>query len=150
MSWQRLIVIAIVLLAPGPAFCADEPINPGQPGDDKQVMESKARKGIPVKTVDFRKDLGVPFSSLHTLGSRIDTARQAHDPVSLGHAANELAVAEKVSGKKAAVTSTDLMKEATQLATVRRQVPELQAMLHLNQQIASEQDLVTQLTQQIA
>src|SRR5205085_5697325 len=103
-------------LAPALLSRADEPKGSGQKEDDKQVVESKARKGKPAKAVDFRKELGVPYSSLHTLGARIDAARQAHDPVSLGHAASELAVAEKVGGKKASVTSTDLMKEANQLA----------------------------------
>ena len=33
------------------------------------------------KSVDFRKELGVPYSSLHTLGTRIDTARRFFRPV---------------------------------------------------------------------
>jgi hypothetical protein len=149
MTWQRIVMASTLTLAFVPLCRADEP-KTGQKEDDKQVVESTAQKGTPAKSVDFRKDLGVPFGSLHTLGARIDTARKAHDPVSLGHAASELAVAEKVSGKKASVTSTAVMQEATQLAKLRRQVPELQAMVHLNQQVASEAELVMDLKQQIA
>jgi hypothetical protein len=48
------------------------------------------------------------------------------------------------------VTSTALMKEATELAKLRRQEAELQAMAQINQQVASEQEVVTNLQQQIA
>jgi hypothetical protein len=147
MTWQRFVAAAILMAGVAPLFRADEPTTKA---DDKQIVESKGRKGTPARAVDFRKELGVPYRSLHTLGARIDTARQAHDPVSLGHAASELAIAEKVSGKKASVTSTAVMQEATELAKLRRQVPELQAMVHLNQQIASEQETITNLKQQIA
>src|SRR5689334_6602017 len=63
-------------------------------------------------TVDFRKALGVPFEGLTTIGARIEQARTASDPVCLAVLATELGVAEKVSGKKASLTSDEVMKEA--------------------------------------
>ena len=60
-----------------------------------------------------------------TLGNRIDTARRQYDPVALGNTASELALAEKVSGKQASLTSTALYKESVELAKLRRQVAEL-------------------------
>jgi hypothetical protein len=118
--------------------------------DDKQVVDSKAEKRTPATTTDFRKEFNLPFGSLGTLGHRIETARRGHDPVSLAHTANELAVAEKVSGKKASVTSSALMKEAAQLAALRRQATELNATLHMANQIASEDALIQNLKESIA
>src|SRR5262245_48681024 len=84
--------------------------------DDKQIVDSKAQKRTLAASIQFNKELGLPYKSLTTLGSRIDTARRGHDPVSLAHAASELSVAEKVSGKQASVTSSTLLKESAELA----------------------------------
>src|SRR5262245_45229608 len=100
---------------------------PGAQNEDQQTVNSQARKNSPAATIDFKKQLGLPFSLLATLGSRIDTARRDHDPVSLAHAASELAVAEKVAGKQAPLTSTVLLEEAAQLAKLRHEAVELQA-----------------------
>src|SRR5262245_57169090 len=72
---------------------------------DQQVVASKAIRRTAASSINFRKELNLPFPSLGTLGSRIDAARRAPDPVALAHAASELAVAEKVSGKQAGLTS---------------------------------------------
>jgi hypothetical protein len=146
MTWRYFMMTTVLLATLAPLFGADEA---KQQENDKQVVDTNATKKAPAKSVDFRKELGVPFNSLHTLGARIDVARQTHDPVSLGHAANELAVAEKVGGKKATLTSTTVMQEANELAKLRRQVPELEAMVHLNQQIASQEELIADLKRQI-
>src|SRR5262249_7298102 len=106
---------------------------------DKQVVTSKGGKRTPATSVNFKKAFGLPFESLGTLGSRIEQARRKPDPVALGHAAAELAVAEKVSGKKASLTSTALMAEAAELAKLRRQVAELKAMAAIKVQIADEE-----------
>jgi hypothetical protein len=67
--------------------------------------------------------------------------------VALAHAANELAVAEKVSGKKASLVSTDLAKESAELAKLRRQESELRATLAVQQQITGTDDTITTLKQ---
>jgi hypothetical protein len=118
--------------------------------DDQQSVNSKAEKSAPAASIDFRKELSLPFGSLGTLGSRIDSARRGHDPVSLAHAANELAVAEKVSGKKASLTSSALMKESAQLAKLRKEATELQAVERVAQQVETETETVTDLKKEIA
>jgi hypothetical protein len=118
--------------------------------DDKQVVESRVQKGPRAADINFKKQLGLPFTSLGTLGTRIDKARRTHDPVSLANAANELSVAEKVSGKTASVTSSALVKEAAKLASLRKQVAELQAVLHVTEKVTAETELATSLKQQIA
>jgi hypothetical protein len=120
---------------------ADEP--GGGKDDDKQVVSSKATRRPAAASVKFRNELNLPFGSLNTLGSRVDAARRAHDPVALAHAASELSVAEKVSGKKASLTSNQLMQESAQLAALKRQVAELQAASRVAEQIAAEQNTVT-------
>src|SRR5262249_39524235 len=101
-------------------------------------------------SVNFRKELKLPFDSLSTLGSRIDAARRKPDPVALAHAANELATAEKVSGKKASLSSKELAKEAAELAGLRKQEAELNAVLHVNEQMMMEQDNITKIKNDIA
>ncbi len=151
MGAQRVVLQAslLLILAFAPVSAGDDPkADPKK--EDKQVVESKAEKHTPATNTDFRKELNLPFPSLGTIGHRIETARRTHDPVSLGHAANELAVAEKVSGKKASVTSSALMKEAAQLASMRRQATELNATLQMANQIASEEGLIQNLKESIA
>jgi hypothetical protein len=121
----------------------------GNKPKDKQVVDTKATKRQSAGAVNFKKELGLPYPSLGTLGSRIEAARRAPDPVALGHAASELHVAEKVSGKKASLTSQALLKEAAELASLRRQVSELQAVAQVSSQVAAEQSLVTNLQQQV-
>jgi hypothetical protein len=150
MMGRRWLGILALVLALGLPGVADETAKPGTKKDDKQVVDSKAQKGSPARSINFSKELGLPFASLKTLGGRIDAARRTPDPVALGHAASELSVAEQVSGKKASLTSTALMKEATELAAMRRQQLELAALLRLNSQIASEQGTLTFIKEQIA
>jgi hypothetical protein len=142
--------IALVLIAGlASRAVADDPKKPDAK-DDKQVIDSKAEKRAPATGVDFKKELNLPFQSLGNLGSRIEAARRSHDPVGLAHTANELSVAEKVSGKKASVTSSQLVTEAAELAKLRKQADELKATLHVAQQLAAEQTLITNLKESIA
>ena len=99
----RSIAAFLVVCLCASALPAEEPKKDTPAGDDNQVVKTKPTKGTPAVSVKFRKDLGLPFASLGTLGSRIDAARRAGDPVTLAHAASELAVAEKVSGKTAII-----------------------------------------------
>ena len=118
--------------------------------EDKQVVSTKATKVTPAASVNFRKALGLPFDSLSTLGSRIDAARRKPDPVALAHAANELHVAEKVSGKTASVTSKQLLKESGELAAMRRQAAELKAQLQIANQMQFEEDHIKMLKENLA
>jgi hypothetical protein len=146
VNWLRLALTSTALLLGTLAsLCpADEPKK-----DDQQKVESKAEKRTPATTVDFRKQLNLPFQSLGTLGARIETARKA-DPVGLAHAANELAVAEQVSGKTASMTSKQLLQESAELAAMRHQVAELQAVLHIHNQLTAESERIAYLKQAIA
>jgi hypothetical protein len=105
---------------------------------DKQSVTSKATPRPLASAVNFPKELNLPFDSLATLGCRIEAARRKPDPVALAHAANELAIAEKVSGKTASITSKQVAQEAVELVAMRRQAKELEAVLHVSQQMAIE------------
>jgi hypothetical protein len=118
--------------------------------EDKQVVKSEAVKQASAASVNFRKELNLPFQSLNTLGARIDAARRAPDPVALAHAASELAVAEKVSGKTATLTSKQVGQEAAELAALRKQETELKAVLQVSNQVAMEEDVVKNLKQEIS
>jgi hypothetical protein len=123
----------------------------GEPaGEDQEVVKSKATRTPAASTINFRKELKLPFDSLTTLGSRIDAARRKPDPVALAHLANELAVDEKVSGKQASLTSKMLAKEAAELAGLRKQEHELNAVLQVNQQMMMEEDNITSIKKDIA
>jgi uncharacterized protein (TIGR03000 family) len=132
------------------AYPANDSAAGAKPGEDQQVITSKATRRKPAASVNFRQQLSLAYPSLATLGTRIDTARRAPDPVALAHAASELAVAEKVSGKQADLTSTAVLKEAAELAGLRRQASELRAVGQVAQQIAAEQNLITNLRKQVA
>jgi len=142
----------LILLALGlvPLAGGDEPKKDDTAAADKEKIDTKATPRPSAAAIKFRKELGLPLSSFSTLGSRIDAARRAHDPVALAHAASELATAEKVSGKKASLTSTALAKESAQLAALRRQEVELRATLQVQQQITGTDDSITTLKQILA
>jgi hypothetical protein len=151
MNWQSAAVRCCItmILALGAACATVESQQPAAQQNDQESLSSKAQKTSPAAQVDFKSALGLPFNSLSTLGSRIDAARHAHDPVSLAHTASELAVAEKVSGKQASVTANALVQESAKLAKLRRQAAELEAVSHVADQVSSEQDLVASLKRDI-
>lgn len=126
-AWFLLGAVVCVGLARLPAATGGEKV---KAGGTKKVMklESKAEQGKSALTVNFAKELDLGFPSLATLGARIEQARSQSDPVSLAFAARELAVAEKVSGKQAAVTSGELIKEAIETAKHRYDATELKAL----------------------
>ena len=128
---------------------AAQPAKDDPAAQDKEVVESRATRRPPAASVNFRKELNLPLATLGTLGTRI-AARRAADPVALAHAASELAVAEKVSGKKASLTSATLAEEAAKLAALRRQDAELQSVLEVNQMIAAQQKNIELLKQSLA
>jgi hypothetical protein len=133
----------------GALVWADPPKKEEKP-KDQQVVKSEATPQVPAASVKFRKELNLPFASLNTLGARIDAARRAPDPVALAHAASELATAEKVSGKTASITSKQLIQEAAELASLRKQEAELQAVLHVSNQVALAEGNIANLKDSIA
>jgi len=137
-----LLTFGLISLAGG-----DQPKKDDPAAADKEKMDTTGTKRASAAAIKFRKELGLPLSSLNTLGTRIDAARRAHDPVALAHAASELATAEKVSGKKASLTSLELAKESAELAKLRRQESELRATLAVQQQITGTDDAITTLQQ---
>jgi uncharacterized protein (TIGR03000 family) len=112
---------------------------PNRKEKDVQVVTTKPTRRVPATTIDFRKAYGLPLDSLASLGSRIESARRKPDPVALAHAASELKVAEKVSGKSASLTSKALLAESKELAALRRQAAEMKAVFAVHQQIATEE-----------
>ncbi|HJZ58126.1 MAG TPA: hypothetical protein VKE74_24505, partial [Gemmataceae bacterium] len=110
----------------------------------------KPTKATPATAVKFRKDLNLPYPSLTTLGGRIDAARRTGDPVSLANAASELHTAEKVSGKTASLSSKQVLREAAELASLRRQEAELRAVLHVSDQVTLEDEKLAELKKLIA
>ncbi|MBI3462947.1 MAG: hypothetical protein HY000_07780 [Planctomycetes bacterium] len=96
--------------------------------------------------INYRKELGVPLEYLDTLGARIHQARKTPDPVELALAAESLAVAEKVAGKKAAITADDVLKDALRIAKMRNVSAELAAI----SQIVDEGSLKKELSEMAA
>jgi hypothetical protein len=137
--------LAFIAASPTTHAGGDEPAQ-----QDQQIVESKATAKPAASSVNFRKELALPFDSLGTLGTRIDSARRKPDPVSLAHAASELAVAEKISGKTASMTSKAVLQEAAELAALRKQEAELKAVLETSNQVAMANDQVASLKRQIA
>jgi hypothetical protein len=132
--------LALVSFAPAQQGKKDEATP-----EDKQVVDSKASQRPAASAVNFRKELNLPLDSLGTLGSRIEAATRKPDPVALAHLANELSVAEKVSGKTASVTSKAVLQEAAELAKVRKQEAEMKALLQVtNQMMFDENNLALQ------
>ena len=123
----------------------DQPKKDDPAAADKETIDTKATPQPSAAGIKFRKEYGLSYPSLNTLGTRIDAARRAHDPVALAHTANELAVAEKVSGKKASLTSTALAKESAELAQLRRQESELRGTIAVQQQITGTDDSINAL-----
>ncbi len=150
MTVSRWSPIVFLLLVAVPGLSLTDTARTADPKpDDKQSVDSKAEKRTPATAIDFKKELQLPFPTLGTLGSRVEAARKAPDPVALAHTANELAVAEKVSGKTASLTSTKLIQEAAELAKLRRQVAEMKAVLNVSNQIANQEQLAMNLNAEI-
>lgn len=91
------------------------------------TIKTKVEERPSASSIDFAGALELPFNSLTTLGARIEQARRDADPVGLMNAARELAVAEQLSGKKASLSATELRKEAVELARLRGNSAELEA-----------------------
>jgi hypothetical protein len=151
MSLQpvRVGLASVALLALASLVVGEKPKKAAD-GDDKQVVTSKGTKRASAASVNFRKELNLPFPTLGTLGPRVAAARRSADPVALAQAASELSVAEKVSGKKASLTSSALMQEAAELAKLKQQKAQVQALLHVTDQVATTEDSIAGLRKVLA
>jgi hypothetical protein len=129
---------------------ADDPKTDDPASQDKQMVNSKAVPKRAAASVNFKKELGLSYPSLGTLGARIDAARRAPDPVTLAHAASKLDVAEQFSGHKASLTSPEVLAEAAELASLRKQEAELKAVLQVSNQVLVAEERVASLKKQIA
>jgi hypothetical protein len=128
-------------------FAGEQPKKDDPAAADKEVISTKATTQKTAASIKFRKQLGLPLPSLSTLGSRIDAARRAHDPVALASTASELATAEKASGKKADLAASQLAQETVELAKQRRHEKELRALVATQQQLTLTDDTITTLKQ---
>ena len=122
-------VIAVAfLLGLAPSGFSDDPQE--TPGVKGKTISSKGEDRTLATSINFAKDLGLSFDSLISLGTRIEQATKAADPVGLASLASELSVYERVSGKTAKITSAAIIKEAVDLAEVRDSSAELRAVAH--------------------
>jgi hypothetical protein len=132
MCWRSLLA-SLVLLglvagagSSGLAYADDK--KPGEPtGSSGQVQNIESRREKLPPIPDFAKSFRLPFESITTLGPRLADARQKCDPIALALIATEIGVAEKVSGKRAELTADDVLNEAVDLARMRQQELELNA-----------------------
>jgi hypothetical protein len=95
------------------------------------TTESTAKEVPSPLSVNFPAQFGLDFDSLKGLGVRIARAEDAADPVGLVLAAQELQLAEHLSGKKAPINSADLLAEGVEMGKRRHQPKELLALAHL-------------------
>jgi hypothetical protein len=132
MIRPRSIVLACSGLAAAVAFCGVRHVDGARAAEqepksgDVLKLDAKKEKAAPIP--NFAKAYGAPFESLQTVGNRLADARQKSDPIAIALVAIELGLGEKVSGKKAEVTSEEVQKEAVELAVMRQIEPELTVM----------------------
>jgi len=144
---RKILAMLTVMTGIGVATICPAQDTPKGGGDKSQqkTVQLKLEKFKQASSTNFASSLKLPFESLASLGFRIEQARKDSDPVALAALANELGVAEKVSGKKADVTSADLAKEATELASLRGVPEELQALVLMTSDTSAQSRLNTQL-----
>ncbi|GHT35505.1 hypothetical protein FACS189427_04930 [Planctomycetales bacterium] len=94
-------------------------------GEGKELKLNKVNY-VSAASIQFKKELGVPFPGLLTLGVRIEQAAKDSDPVGLIAAGLELKAAETAAGKTAAnYKADDVIKRGFNAATLRGDVAEL-------------------------
>lgn len=117
--------------------------------DEKELHSTYAKDRV--KTcgvagcVNFAKEFGLSLDYLGSIGNRIALARKAPDPVELALCSQALAVAEKVSGKQASITSEQVRAEAIDLAKQRGYANELSAVALIVPDAEVKRDLEKQL-----
>ncbi len=142
MRSQHLLILMGIVLALSPTHSVAQTNGKTTPGEkDIQSVRTRPKKRPRAALVNFGKAYNLHWKSLHTLGGRIDASRSAGDPVSMSHLANEMHVAEKVSGKKAALTSAMLLKESAELAKLRKEESELKAILEVAKKVQQQKKI---------
>ena len=133
---RSFVVVGLLLLGAG-TLSAAEP-EKAKEGAKGTTIKIKATTAASATTIDFRKELGLPFESLAWLGGRIERCRIDADPVGLVACAQELQAAEKVAGKQGSLTAGALTAESTELAKMRNDSKELAAVALLAPAQAAE------------
>lgn len=133
MRGAMLLSGCCLILALPPLFVNAAPAEDASANEPTEVVRSsltndRAPSSADALTLNFRKELGVALDYLTPLGRQISDARTSPDPVALAIAANNLAVAERIAGKRAGVTADAVLAEAIELAKLRLRAPELTAM----------------------
>ncbi|MDR2763225.1 MAG: hypothetical protein LBB88_11520 [Planctomycetaceae bacterium] len=114
-------------------FCVASTLN-AQEAKEEAVKEIKLTKVnyVSAAKIDFKKELGVAFPGLLSLGVRIEQAAKDLDPVGLVAAGLELKAAESAAGKTAAqYKADDVIKRGLDLALLRGEQSELKALKSL-------------------
>ena len=115
--------------------CFAVPLGAADPPKDEQVVSSKATQRTSAAAVNFRKDLSLPFASLNTLGSRVQTAQAGGRPGGPGPRGQRTRHRrEGVRQDRECHVVADA-KESAELANMRRQEAELKALLHVSNQV---------------
>ncbi|GHT43939.1 hypothetical protein FACS189454_00090 [Planctomycetales bacterium] len=99
--------------------------------EGKEIKLTKVNY-ISATLIPFKKELGIAFPGLLTLGTRIELAARDNDPVALIAAGLELKAAETAAGKTAAnYKADDVIKRGIELAMERNEVTELKGVKSL-------------------
>lgn len=142
VRFSTLILSGVLVFAGLPALGQEKkPDAPKAGGGETQTVESKKEKAAAIP--DFANAYGLTYESIASVGTRLGEARHKSDPVALGMIATELGIAEKVSGKTASLTSADVMKEAIEMAKLRRQEKELVALSLMTPDKATAEELTS-------
>ena len=123
---KKMLVMSLVTVL----FCAVGSLV-AQEAKESESTEIKLEKVdyVSAATVDFKKELGVAFPGLLTLGVRVEQAAKDLDPVGLAAAGLELKAYETAAGKTAAnYKADDVIERAVDLAVAREVVAELIAL----------------------
>lgn len=138
----RNLVTCVALLLALPAISIAQ--ETGKATADKEVHCTYAKEkqktcGVAC-SVNFARELGLSLDYLGSIGHRIAQARKASDPVELALCSQALSVAEKVSGKQAAVTANQVQQEALEIARLRGNSQELSAVALIVSSAAADLD----------
>ncbi|GHT41030.1 hypothetical protein FACS189443_2220 [Planctomycetales bacterium] len=102
------------------------PVTQENAADLGQELKLAQVNYISAVSIPFKKELGVPFPGLLTLGVRIELAARDNDPVGLIATGLELKAAETAAGKTAAnYKADDVIKRGFDMAVLRSDVTEL-------------------------
>ena len=122
----------------------DDPKKDDPKKDEKKYETKGGKAAASARSIDFSEALGLGLASLESMGTRIVRALEARDPVALTSLAKELAAAESVAEKKAAITSDKLLQEAIEMAKRRNHPAELKTVAKLLGDAKEAKELLAQ------